>query len=154
MVVQQIQSKKLIHLDIINTLEHFWKRWRTEYIPSLREFQKAYHKSNNITPQVGDIVNIFKDKQPRQKWLLGRIAELISSKDNFVHPAKMCIGKTKRVIERPVNKLYPVEYNDKFNRKEKSDDNDVDGDIKQRRREAAIIGEIRRRYANMTEINC
>ena len=50
-----------------------------------------------------------------------------------MHPAKMCIGKTKRVIERPINKLYPVEYNDKFKRKEKSDDNDVDRDIKQPR---------------------
>ena len=123
-------------------LEHFWKRWRTEYIPSLREFQKAYHKSN-IIPQVGEIVNIFEDKQPRQKWLLGRIIELVSSKDNLVRAAKIYIGKTKRVIERPINKLYPVEYNDEFKRKEKSDDNDDDGDIKRPRREAAIIGELR-----------
>ena len=48
----------------------------------------------------------------------------------------------------PINKLYPVEYNDEFKRKEKSDDNDVDGDIKRHRQEAAIIGELRRRYAN------
>ena len=129
-------------------LEHFWKRWRSEYIPSLREFQKAYHKSNNIIPQVGDIVNIFEDKKPRQKWLLERITELIISKDNFVRAAKIYIGKTKRVIERPLNKLYPVEYNDEFKRKEKSDDNDVDGDIKRPRREAAIIGELKRRYAD------
>ena len=38
--------------------------------------------------------------------------ELVSSKDNFVRTAKIYIGKTKRVIERPVNKLCPVEYND------------------------------------------
>ena len=86
---------------------------------SLREFQKANHKSNNITPQVGDIVNIFEGKQPRQNWLLGRTAELISSKDNLARAAKIYIGKTKRVIERPVNKLYPVEYNDEFKRKKK-----------------------------------
>ena len=62
--------------------------------------------------------------------------------------AKIYIGKTKRVIERPINKLYPVDYNDEFKRKEKLDDYDVDGDIKRPRREAAIIGELRRRYAN------
>ena len=62
--------------------------------------------------------------------------------------AKIYIGKTKRVIERPINKLYPVEHNDEFKRKEKSDDNDVDGDIKRPRREAAIIGELKRRYAD------
>ena len=84
---------------------------------SLREFQKANHKSNNITPQVGDIVNIFEGKQPRQNCLLGRTAELISSKDNLVRAAKIYLGKTKRVIERLVNKLYPVEYNDEFKRK-------------------------------------
>ena len=44
--------------------------------------------------------------------------------------AKIYIGKTRRVIERPINKLYPVEHNDEFKRKEKSDDNDVDEDIK------------------------
>ena len=60
---------------------------------------------------------------------------------------KIFIGKTKRVIERPINKLYPVEYNDDFKRKEKSDDNDVDRDIKRLRQEAVIIGEVRR-YAN------
>ena len=129
-------------------LEQFWKRWRTEYIASLRDCQKAYHKSNNIVPQVGDTVNIFEDKQPRQKCLLGRIIVLISSKDNFVCAAKICIGKTKRVIERPINKLYPVEHNDKLcKRQEKSDDNDVDEDIKRPRREAVTTVELRRRYA-------
>ena len=73
----------------------------------------------------------------------------ISSKDNFVRTcSKIYIGKTKRVIERPIKKLYPVEYNDEFKRKGKSDDNDVDGDIKRPRRKAAIIGELRKRYAN------
>ena len=60
---------------------------------------------------------------------------------------KIFIGKTKRLIERPINKLYPVEYNDDFKRKEKSDDNDVDRDIKRLRQEAVIIVEVRR-YAN------
>ena len=61
--------------------------------------------------------------------------------------ARIYIGKTKRVIQLPINKLYPVEYIDEFKRKEKSDD-DVDEDIKRHRQEAAIIGELRRRYAN------
>ena len=33
-------------------------------------------------------------------------------------------------------------------KKKKRDDNDVDGDIKQPRLEAAIIGELRKTYAN------
>ena len=31
--------------------------------------------------------------------------------------AKIYLGKTKRVIQRPINKLYPVEYNDDSNAK-------------------------------------
>ena len=100
-------------------LEHFWKRWRTEYTPSLCEFQKVYHRSNSIIPQVGDIVNIFEDKQPRQKWLLGGIIESISRKDILVRAAKTYIEKTIRAIKRPITKLYPVEYNDEIKRKKK-----------------------------------
>ena len=57
---------------------------------------------------MADIVNIFEDKQPRQKWLLGGIIESISSKDNLVRAAKTYIEKTIRVIKRPITKLYSV----------------------------------------------
>ena len=43
--------------DIESLLEHFWKQWQTEYIPSLQKFQKNYHKSNIVTQLVGNIVN-------------------------------------------------------------------------------------------------
>ena len=48
-------------------LEHFWKRWSTEYLTSLREFQK-YQRSKNVAniPNVHDIVIIKEDKLPRQ----------------------------------------------------------------------------------------
>ena len=81
--------------------------------------QKVYHRSNSIIPQVGDIVNIFEDKQPRQKWLLGGIIESISRKDILVRAAKTYIEKTIRAIKRPITKLYPVEYNDEIKRKKK-----------------------------------
>ena len=58
------------------------------YIPSLREFQKAYHKSKNI-PQVVILLTYSKINNRAKKWLLGRIIELISSKDNFVRAAKI-----------------------------------------------------------------
>ena len=57
----------------------------------------------------------------------------------------LLIEKTK---QNKKNQLYPVEYNDEIKRKEKSDGNDADGDIKRPRRETAIIGKLKRRYAN------
>ena len=73
----EFQMKNNINLKkykeyIDNLLTHFWNRWRSEYVPSLREFHKVYRKTNNIIPNVGDIVKIYEEKQLRQTWLLGR----------------------------------------------------------------------------------
>ena len=111
----EFQMKNNINLKkykeyIDNLLTHFWNRWRSEYVPSLREFHKLYRKTNSIIPNVGDIVNIYEGKQPRQTWLLGRIISLIKGKDYQVRGAVIFLGKTRKTIERPINKLYPVEF--------------------------------------------
>ena len=53
---------------------------------------------------------MFEDKVPRQNWCLGRIKELIPSRDNQIRGAKILIGKSKVIIERPINRLYPIEF--------------------------------------------
>ena len=55
-----------------------------------------------------DIILIHEDKSPRQNWKLGRFVELIISKDNVVRAAKVIVG-SRTFLERPINKLYPVE---------------------------------------------
>ena len=57
---------------------------------------------------------VFDDKQPRQKWLLGKITELIPGNDGKIWGAKVFLGKTRNIIDWPVNKLYPVETNFQF----------------------------------------
>lgn len=42
-----------------NLLNHFWNCWRTEYVGSLREYLKVYHKANSIVRSIGDIANMF-----------------------------------------------------------------------------------------------
>ena len=54
---------------------------------------------------VDDLVNAYKEKQPRQTWLLGRITNLLKSRDNFVRGAATDLGKAKLSIEGPINKL-------------------------------------------------
>ena len=39
---------------------------------------------------------------------------IIKGKDNNVQGAVIFIGKTKRNIERPINKLYPTEFHDEI----------------------------------------
>ena len=52
---------------------------------------------------------IYDKFQPRHLWKLGRISELIRSKDGYVHAAKVKCGSTGRIWSRLVNKLYPIE---------------------------------------------
>ena len=55
---------------------------------------------------------VFNDKQPQQKWLLGKIAELIPI--NEIWGAKVFLRKTWIIIDRPVNRLYTAETSFQF----------------------------------------
>ena len=52
---------------------------------------------------------IFDDKLPRHMWKLGRVDELIRSKDGVVRVTKVKSGSAGAFLSRPINKLYPVE---------------------------------------------
>ena len=124
-----------------NLLTHFWNRWRSEYVPSLREYQKVYCRTNNIKPSIGDIVHIHEDRQPQQKWLLGYITELMKRKDN-VWGAVIFLGRTKRNIERPINKLYPIiEFHD-----DEIENNNVNRDTLCPRCGAAIMANLKPKF--------
>ena len=135
----EVELKKYVNY-INNLLTHFWNRWISEYVPSLREYQTVYRRTNNIKLSMGDIVHIHEDRPPRQKWLLGRITELIKGKDNKVRGAVIFLGRTKRNIERPINKLYPIEFHDEI------ENNNVNRDTLRPRREAAIMADLKRKF--------
>ena len=82
--------KRVKHVE--NTNEHFWKRWRAEYVTSLREHQKLYKPKTQLMPNKYDLVLVFNDKQPRQKWLLDKITKLIPI--NEIRWAKVFLRKT------------------------------------------------------------
>ncbi|XP_062590223.1 uncharacterized protein LOC134251820 [Saccostrea cucullata] len=89
-------------------LNHFWIRWKREYLTSLRE----YHTANGSRSQkikVGDIVQIHEEK-PRIMWKLAVVEELIQGRDGFVRAATL---RTKNgLTNRPIVKLYPIEVNE------------------------------------------
>ena len=86
--------KRMEYLETV--LNHFWNRWRSECIPSLLEYQKLYKRQNQIIPSIGNIVNIYDDKVPRYKWLLGRIYDVIIGKDGTIRGTKLFVRKTKK----------------------------------------------------------
>ena len=133
--------KRIAYLETV--LNHFWNRWRSEYIPSLLEYQQLYKRQNQIILSVGDIPNIYDDVVPRHKWLLGRIYDVITSNDGAIRGAKLFVGKTKKTAECPTNKLYPVEYFNEFTMP--AEDEKI---RQQTRRQVAILADIKRRFRN------
>ena len=87
-----------------NLIEHFWKRWSFEYVTSLLECQKSFKLKSQLFPAKNDLVLLYEEKQPRQKWLLGKIVELIPSQDGQIRGAKVLLGKSRNTVDRPVNR--------------------------------------------------
>ena len=68
-------------------LQHFQKRWKREYLTSLRETHKA--SGTNIQRiRVGDVVLIH-DDTPRTTWQLAVVEELIQGIDGLTRAAKI-----------------------------------------------------------------
>ena len=79
---EKFDAKKLIDLNkqlkhINNLLNHFWNCWRSEHVPSLCKYRNVYQKEKHT--YVGDVVNVYEEKQLRQKWRLRRITNLLKS---------------------------------------------------------------------------
>ncbi|XP_071161139.1 uncharacterized protein [Mytilus edulis] len=75
------------HLNKQSSLmEHFWNRWKSEYITTLREFHRQ--TGNNLqTIQVGDVVQVQDDKLPKNRWNIAVVDELITGNDGFTRAA-------------------------------------------------------------------
>lgn len=132
----RVELKKYVN-QINDLLTHFWNCWRSEYLPFLREYQKVYRQTSNIKASIGDIVHIHENRQPRQKWLPRRITEKIKGKNNNERGSVIFPGKTKRNIERPINKLFAIEFHDQI------ENNNANRDTLRSKREAAIMADFK-----------
>ena len=91
-------------------LEHFWRRWRREYLTDLTECHNCNAKRAGREPKVGDVVIVFEDGAKRNSWKMVVIEELIHGWDSKVRGANARVvtkGKTHR-LSRPLQKLYPI----------------------------------------------
>ncbi|KAK3723358.1 hypothetical protein QZH41_002824 [Actinostola sp. cb2023] len=66
-------------------------------------------KHDSKTPVLarGDVVIIKGEEKDRNQWKLGIIEELIIGRDGILRGAKLRAGRG--VLERPVQRLYPLE---------------------------------------------
>ena len=82
----------------------FRSHWNKEYLTSLREYERVKKgKRNKNLPEENDIVIVYEDKMPKQRCRLGRIVQLNKSRDGAVRAAKVIIGRSRIILERPVN---------------------------------------------------
>jgi hypothetical protein len=132
---------------ISQVLQHFWLRWKHEYLTALRERSLSNGCDTQQHIKVGNVVLIHEDC-PRIKWKLGYITSLHHSVDGRIRSVdiKTVYGQTNR----PINKLYPLEINIDINTE--SDTCEPESVIRSIRpkRKAAIIAQnkINKYFAN------
>ena len=144
--VNSTENLILIWKKGLKHLEKFWQVWRDDYLLNLRERTQTKLKSPRVqtssTAKVGHIV-LIKDNLPRGCWRIGRITELIRSRDQQVRSARVLLP-SKKMIGRPLNLLYPIGCSEKeggiVEDEQKPEDPPVAdaGGRSQPRREAAV----------------
>ena len=92
---------------------------------------------------------------PRSSWRLGKVEGLTKGHDNHVRGANVKVAKTNVVVQRPVSRLYKIEgkeYNvnsDILNKDNVNTNLCYSASTSNRpKREAAIIGELIRKYTS------
>ena len=107
-------TRRMKHLG--NTLNHFWNRWRSEYLNELREAHSytARRQTNarHSVVSVGDVVIVHDEHLPRGLWKLGKIKTVMKGRDGQIRGAtvKMANKDGREVLlSRPIQLLYPLE---------------------------------------------
>jgi hypothetical protein len=80
----------------------FWSRWRKEYLCTLQTRQKWNGPKRNL--EIGDVVLMKADGEPRNNWLMGRIVQVYPDSNGAVRSARVKTQHSE--FDRPVHKLF------------------------------------------------
>lgn len=73
-------TKRMKHFASV--LNHFWRRWRSEYLNELRESHRHGTKNGRDSHvATGEMVIVHDESLPRGLWKLGRIQEVFTGPD-------------------------------------------------------------------------
>ena len=106
-VSQELLTKRMKYVNSV--LQQYWHRWSKAYVVNLREFHKSNNKQNQMIVIPGEVVLVHDEKTPRQRWKIGRIIETQTSANGGVKVA--VVNKKGRLyyLNRPVQRIYPLE---------------------------------------------
>ena len=85
--------------------DHFWTRWRREYLPTLTTRPKWLRDTRNL--KVGDLVLIAEDNEARGHWPLGRVTRCIPGSDGRVRSVQ--VKTSTGTYTRPAARLCLLE---------------------------------------------
>ena len=117
------------------TLNHFWNRWRSEYLSELREVHSYTARRQGNTHSkvsVGDVVIVHDEHLPCGLWKLGKIKSVMKGQDGHIRGAtvKMADSDGRNILlNRPVQLLYPLEVQDQNPTSDKDKIEAESGDI-------------------------
>ncbi|XP_058465492.1 uncharacterized protein LOC131439025 [Malaya genurostris] len=93
---------RLTHWQLIQQqLQHFWRRWHTEYLSQLQARVKNWQPAINI--ETGRLVIIVDENQPSMKWRMARIHQTHPGKDGVVRV--VTLRTATGYVTRPVTKI-------------------------------------------------
>lgn len=92
-------------------MNQFWSRWHNEYLIPLREQNNREHKGprlqNNDVLQLNQII-LIENLLPQNMWKLGKIIKFSNPHSTIIRNVQLLM-LNKRIIYRPVNRIYPLE---------------------------------------------
>ena len=84
----------------------FWKRWISEYLPTLTKRLKWATDQPNI--RVGDLVIVRQNSIPRYHWPLGRVIKCFKGTDSIVRSVQLKLSNSE--VTRPVQAICLLEH--------------------------------------------
>lgn len=103
--VREFPDNRLRRYQLLTKMfQHFWTRWKTDYIHSLQQRTKWKSTASNL--KIGTLVMLKDDHTPPLFWKLGRVVELHPGEDNLVHVVS--VKTNNGVFKRTVQKLCPL----------------------------------------------
>ena len=100
----ELNSRKRWH-QVQHLANSFWRRWSKEYITALQARPKWAKTVRDV--QVGDLVMLVEDNQPRACWQMGRIIEAVGGREGHVRRAVIKTATT--TLTRPITKVCMLE---------------------------------------------
>lgn len=108
--IVSIPSNRLSSFQLVQQrLQHFWNRWRREYLCQLQARTKRWKPA--IAIEIGKLVVIKDENTPPIRWKMGRITAVHPGLDGIIRvvTVKTASGELKRPIEKIC--LLPIQTN-------------------------------------------